>query len=60
MPSPLALPSCLQFSKPRGIAAVGTWVFTVEGTPRIQRWDGGSGSLQVMLPGLRVARGCQA
>lgn len=36
-----------QFSKPRGIAAVGTWVFTVEGTPRIQRWDGGSGSLQL-------------
>ncbi|KAL4434029.1 hypothetical protein ABPG75_000470 [Micractinium tetrahymenae] len=36
-----------QFSKPRGIAAVGTWVFTVEGPPRIQQFDGGSGSLQL-------------
>lgn len=56
---PLRAVSCdplrLQFSKPRGIAAVGTWVFTVESTPRIQRWDGGSGSLQVRLAGPGLA-----
>ncbi|KAL4446856.1 hypothetical protein ABPG77_008100 [Micractinium sp. CCAP 211/92] len=36
-----------QFTKPRGIAAVGTWVFTLDGTPRIQRFSAGTGSLQL-------------